>query len=154
MKTTRHLSILIVVCLAFSLSGCETIKKVYAAGTVTVSEQTSDTLIVSAEKATIIGKDAMDTFLRLEFKHREAYAKISPQIHLFSIWLREPVKNKDGTTDPRGIGILKTARVATKALKANKTPENELNLRAALKTLQAVIDDTKKYTALALKPGQ
>lgn len=154
MKTKRHLSLLIVTCLAFSLSSCETIKKVYAAGTVTVSEQTSDALIVSAEKATIIGKDAMDTFLRLEFKHREAYARISPKIHEFSIWLREPVTNKDGTTDPRGIGILKTARVATKAFKANRTSENEANLRTAYATLQQVIQDTKKYTALALTPGQ
>lgn len=137
--------------LAFSFTGCETLSKVIAATKVTASEQTSNALIVNAEKATFIAKDAMDTFLRLEYEHRAAYKAISPSIHDFAEKLR---RDANGNHVQDGIDILVTARTATKALKANRTADNELNLKAALKTLQAVIADCQKYSALTLTKGQ
>lgn len=142
---------LVTILIGFSLSlgGCKTLQKIQAVTNAKVSEQTSDSLIVLAEKSTFIAKDTLDTFLSLEFQHREAYAKISPQIHIFAETLRA---DKDENGYPFGVDVLKSARVATKAYKANRTPENEANLRTAWKTLQKIIDDCRKYSALPLGP--
>lgn len=151
MKPSPKFFAVLTFALCFSFTGCGTISKVYNASTATVSAETSDQLIVSAEKATFIAADTFDTFLRLEFKHRAAYAKISPKIHDFAETLRA---DKDGNGEPFGIDVLKSARVATKTFKANRTPANEANLRTAWATLQKLIDDAKKYSALTLTAGQ
>lgn len=144
----RMLLIVSLVC-SFTLSGCETSRNLYRAATTSVSEQTATQLIVNAEKTTIIAKDSIDTFLKLERQNDAAYRQISPKIHQYAEYLRAPVVF-EGVTIPRGVSFLKSARNATKAFKYNRTSENEANLRTAYQTLQAVLSEIRRYSSVSL----
>lgn len=141
--------------LLFAPAGCETVKKVTAAGQVSVSPQVATEIVVDAEKLAIISQDAFDTYLELEKTHRNAYAKISPEFWRFSKFLRErvidPTQIMPGEPPtrfiPRAQAMLKILRKATYTFEANETPDNRANLMTAYRTLKGAYDDCVRLTS-------
>ncbi len=94
----------------------------------------ADTVVVNAERVTALATDTFDTFLRIEYDNRASLNVIAPQIHQFAEKLRQ-----------NGQNYLTTARVLTKAYKANRTPENKANLATALSVLTSAAAESQKY---------
>ena len=145
-----------------SCNSCESIKKIWSAGTVSVSAQTADKIIIDAQKAAQIGETTFNTFLKLEYDNRDAYMQISPEIHKKAEWLREKVPDPTQIilpgepptiSIPRGVAILKVERKATKIFQANRTEDGKANLMTAYRTLMSTIDDVKRIQSLALAGG-
>lgn len=160
MKTRllKFTSLIACALLLLAPQGCNTLKGIYKAGTVTLSEGTSDQVIASAEVGTEIGLDVMRSFIHQEKDHRALFDKLGPKPHEFSVWLRVRVPSpyevvRPGDPPklfvPRLEAILETTRIATKAFKVNRTPENEANLRTAWATLKNSIDACKSFTTAA-----
>lgn len=150
----KLLLIPLVAALCFAPVGCSTIQKL-GSGTIAISEPTTTTIIVDAEKLELVSKDAFSTFLRLEKEHRVAYGNVSPKIHEFSVWLRTRVQDPYDVTPngdppshfvPRDVAYLKSLHKATDEFRRNKSATNQANLMTAYKTLKSVYDDCRKYT--------
>lgn len=142
-------------------TGCkftDTIKNIYSAGTYALPAGTADQVVSSAERGTEVGLEVMRSFVHQEKDHRELFDKLGTKPHEYSVWLRVRVPSPYNDIHPgdapkkfvpRLEAILETARIATKAFKANRTPENEANLRTAWATLKDAIDACKSFTTAA-----
>lgn len=150
-----YLSIVAVGALAFCTLGFPSCGEIYHSVTsvanVKTSSETTAQIIVNAEKFTAIGADTFAEFLREERRYSTEVKTYAPKVHKFAESLRQPSFNKDGTPKlsakgnpiPRYVDMLQDLRTATKTFKANRTKDNEANLRTIYATVSLLINETK-----------
>jgi hypothetical protein len=95
----------------------------FCAGCSTVAPG-SDPVVVRAEQVTLIAADTIDAFLRFE---RANQASLGADVHAVAQSLRHEA--------PRAI---RSARLATKTFKANRSPGNKATMETALAVLNAM----------------
>jgi hypothetical protein len=100
----------------------------------------NDPVVVSAERTTQLALTTFDTFLQWEFDNRLTLATM-PEIKRGADFIRL-----------NGQNWLITCRTMTRAYKKNRTPENKINVEAAVALLRAGIAEARKY--LPAPPAQ
>ena len=111
------------------LNGCQTTLP-------SISEQNSDQIILTAEKAAETAKLTFSTLVNLERDNEAMLKTVNPQIHVYANTIRA-----------HGIDWIVSLRDATKTFKANRTQDNRASLNTILATLLAAIGDTNKLIA-------
>ena len=111
------------------LNGCQTTLP-------SISEQSADQIILTAEKAAETAKLTFNTFVHLERDNEAMLKTVNPQIHVYANTIRA-----------HGIDWIVSLRDATKTFKANRTQDNRASLNTILATLLAAIGDTNKLIA-------
>lgn len=97
----------------------------------------SDPVVIDAEKATSIGVETINTFLKIEYDNQALVKSKVPSVHSFANSLRIHA--------PQWIA---SVRSLTAAYKNNRTPQNKANLETGLAVLQAAITQATQYTTL------
>lgn len=129
---------LLVTPLSFSLEGCST------TGT-SASSQTSDQILLNAEKTTALARDTMTLFVHLEGKNHDLLMTVSPEIYKYAEFIRQ-----------NGLGWVDQARSLEKQFEATKDAGVQTQL---LGILTKLTDATQKSQAFinqanaALKKG-
>lgn len=100
----------------------------------TLSASASDQIILRAEQTAQTARLTFDTFVHLERDNEAMLKTVSPAIHTYANTIRL-----------HGLDWVTSLRNATKAFKANRTPENQATLNTALATITAAITETNKY---------
>lgn len=134
--------LILTACIPLSLSGCDTIKAVYTAGTTGVSMSASgnpgvvrdDKILIHTEQVLAISLDTFDTFLKIERDNQTQFDKVSPEIHKFAENIRRNGKN-----------WIKSAEKAHDAYQNNRSDKNYVTLATAYSVLQAAIAESQKY---------
>ena len=108
----------------------------------TLSQQSTDQIILRAEQTAQTARATFDLFVHLERDNEAALKQVSPAIHTYANTIRA-----------HGLDWITSLRDATKAFKANRTPENQANLNTWLTTLTNAVNQTNIYIAQAKKAG-
>ena len=103
-----------------------------------LSQQSTDQVILRAEQTAQTARATFDLFVHLERDNEALLKTVNPQIHVYANTIRA-----------HGLDWITSLRDATKAFKANRTPENQANLNTWLITLTNAITQTNKYIAQA-----
>ncbi len=117
-----------------AFNGCGT------TGTLAISAQSTDQVILRAEQSAEVAKTTFNTFLHLERDNEAFFKKVNPQIHLWAENIRA-----------NGINWIVALRDATKTFKATRNAENQATLNTALLTLTNAVQLTQKYISEAKK---
>lgn len=111
-----------------SFTGCKQIPS--------TSQQTADQVILRAEQTAQTARLTMDTFVHLERDNEALLKQVNPQIHQYANTIRR-----------NGLNWVDSLRAATKAFKANRTPENEATVNTWLTTLITATTQMNQYIA-------
>ncbi len=103
-----------------------------------ISAQSTDQIILRAEQTAQTARLTFDTFVRLERDNEAALKAVNPAIHTYANYIRT-----------HGLDWITSLRDATKAFKANRTPENQASLTTILATITNAVSQTNKYIAVA-----
>ncbi len=113
-----------------AFNGCGT------TGTLAISAQSTDQIILRAEQTAQTARLTFDTFVTLE-RHNEALLKqVNPQIHVYANVIRA-----------NGLNWVDSLTAAINNFEANKTPTNQASLNTVLATLTGALADVNKYLA-------
>ena len=104
----------------------------------TLSQQSTDQVILRAEQTAQTARATFDLFVHLERDNEALLKTVNPQIHTYANTIRV-----------NGLNWITSLRDATKAFKANRTPENQSNLNTWLIALTNAITQTNQYIAQA-----
>lgn len=156
MKRNKLIVLAVVIAYGFCFPGCKQFQTVKNALSYKLGAETTDQVIVNAEKFTAIGADTFAEFLKEERRYSTEVKKALPKVHEFAETMRQPTYNKDGTPKlsvkgnpiPRYVDLLQDLRTATQTFKANRTTENEASLRTIYATVSLLITQTKDNFAL------
>lgn len=99
-----------------------------------------DPIVVNAERVSASAFDLIDSFLQYEAANRELLWRTDQGIKRVADQLRDQAP-----------GAIKTLRNATKAYKANKTPENKANLATWLATVNSLLADASANMAKSVR---
>jgi hypothetical protein len=111
-----------------SFSGCKQLPS--------LSAQSSDQIILRAEQTAQTARLTFDTFVHLERQNEALLKQVNPKIHEYANTVRR-----------NGLNWVTSLRNATKAFKANRTPENQASLNTWLATLTNATTETNRYIA-------
>jgi hypothetical protein len=103
-----------------------------------LSAQNTDQVILRAEQTAQTARLTFDTFVHIERDNEALLKQVNPKIHEYANTIRR-----------NGLDWVTSLRTATKAFKANRTPENQASLNTWLKTLDNATKETNKYIATA-----
>jgi hypothetical protein len=138
----KILTILAGALVAFSFPACDTLSKitkgvssVTSAGSATLSPATASKIVVAAEKSIREAKDTIDTFLHLEYNHKDFVKKNFPVIHQAAETLRRSAPD-----------ALLAADKVKNTFKHNRTTENQADLMTAVATVTKLAGEAKAYT--------
>lgn len=106
----------------------------------TLSEQSTDQIILRAEQTAETAKLTFNTLVHLERDNEALLKQVNPNIHLWANNLRR-----------NGIDWIQSLRTATKDFKVNRNTANQATLNTALLTLTNAINETNKYITQAKK---
>ncbi len=104
----------------------------------TISAQNTDQIILRAEQTAQTARLTFDTFVRLERNNEGMLKTLNPAIHTYANYIRT-----------HGLDWVTSLREATKAFKANRTPENQASLNTILATITNAVSQSNKYIAQA-----
>lgn len=138
----KNIISILAACAMLSLSGCSTLQKINAVRTYETSAQTAEQIIASAEKTVEIADLTFNEFLLQERKYSKEIKAHAPKVHSFAEFLRKKVDYK-GEQIPNSVQYLKKARAATEAFRENRTGDGEANLRTAIASVKALLDQAK-----------
>ena len=108
-----------------------------------MSVAATDQIILRAEQTAQTARLTFTTFVHLERDNEAILKQVSPSIHTYANTIRT-----------HGLDWITSLRDATKAFKANRTPENQANLSTWISTLTNAVAQTNKYIAEARKVSQ
>lgn len=127
---------------ALSFSSCDTLGKItagvrgaQAAGSATLSPATASKIVVTAEQSLSEAKATIDTFLHLEYNHRDYVKEHFPVIHKAAETLRRNAPD-----------ALIAADKVKNTFKHNRTLENQADLMTAVATVTKLAGEAKAYT--------
>ncbi len=103
-----------------------------------ISQQNTDQIILRAEQTAQTSRLTFDTFVRYERDHEAMLKQVNPAIHTYANYIRT-----------HGLDWVTSLREATKAFKANRTPENQASLNTILATITNAVSQSNKYIAQA-----
>lgn len=132
MKRNKLILAVVVVSYALVFPACTLYDTYKKATTYTISESTADEIILRSEQLTRQALITFDTFLSLERNNEEFLKRVNPGIHAFAEKVREDGKS-----------WILAMRTTTKAFKANRTSDNEANLKTAYQTLLSGYNQVK-----------
>ncbi len=115
-----------------AFTGCGT------TGTLAISQQNTDQIILRAEQTAQTARLTFDTFVRLERDNEAALKQVNPAIHTYANYIRT-----------HGLDWVTSLRSATKNFKANRSPQNQANLSTILLTITDAVSQTNSYIAQA-----
>ena len=108
-----------------------------------MSVAATDQVILRAEQTAQTARLTFNTLVHLERDNEAILKQASPEIHQWT-----------NTVRLHGLDWITSLRDATKAFKANRTPENQANLSTWISTLTNAVAQTNKYIAEARKVSQ
>ncbi len=104
----------------------------------TVSQQSTDQIILRAEQTAQTARLTFDTFVRLERDNEAILKQVNPAIHTYANYIRT-----------NGLYFVDVLRAATNTFENNRTPENQASLNTILATVTNAVSQTNKYIAVA-----
>ena len=99
-----------------------------------LSANASDQVVLRAEQTAETAKLTFTTFVHIERDNEAILNNLNPAIHQYANFVRA-----------HGLDYIVSLRNATKAFKANRTPENQANLNTLLSTLTTMVGEVNKY---------
>lgn len=135
----KRIFLSLVVAAVLPFSGCGTVQSVInAAKTATTykaSAQTTEAIVVNAEKALAESKIALETLWKLENNHREFVKKNFPSIHAAVERLRKDAPD-----------VLIAADNVKNTFKHNRTAKNEADLVSVIATVKGFTAQAKELS--------
>lgn len=138
--------IIALLALAF-LPACNTLRSIDQVTSYETSPQSTDQIILDAQKTTAIAAETFNEFLILDRRYEVLIKAKVPEVHTAAEYLRAQVDYQPlgGPLKqlPRGVMWLKKARDATKAFQNNRTADGKANLITVINTVKDLIRKSK-----------